>query len=115
MKRGTQPGRSSGVRKSITISHHNDVVDDDAPPTKRKGLVSGPSTALASAGTRGEGSNYLVALAGMRALESHVQDPSRGKKWRDRVASWEERAGLGLPSVKLALGFLDVLRVRFAV
>lgn len=57
------------------------------------------------------GSNYLVALAGMKALESHVQDPSRGRKWKDRVASWEERAGLQNSSVKLALGFLDVLGV----
>lgn len=48
----------------------------------------------------------------MKALESHVQDLSKGKKWKDRVTSWEERAGLGLPSVKLALGFLDVLGVR---
>lgn len=74
--------------------------------------AASPSLAApTAASSRVEGTNYLVALAGMKALESHVQDLSKGKKWKDRVMSWEERAGLGLPSVKLALGFLDVLGV----
>lgn len=81
--------------------------------SQRQTTAAAPASPHASAaGARGDGTNYLVALAGMKALESHVQDPSRGRKWKDRVTSWEERAGLGLPSVKLALGFLDVLGVR---
>lgn len=70
------------------------------------------STAAATASSsQNEGANYLIALAGVKALGSHIQDSSKGRKWKDRVASWEERASLGLPSVKLALGFLDVLGV----
>lgn len=64
---------------------------------------------------RDDGTHYLVALAGVKALHSHIKDLSRARKWKDRVASWEERAGLGVPSVKLALGFLDVLGVRVIV
>lgn len=116
MKRGassaSSSGRSSGSR-STNARHH---ADDDtfqagsAPSRESLPATTSATSAAASAG-HGEGTNYLVALAGMRALESHVQDSSRGKRWKDRVTSWEERAGLGLPSVKLALGFLDVLGV----
>lgn len=109
------PGRSKTRRASS--ADNNGSVSQDADTAQPGGTspklpITTTSAAAAAAAARiGEGSNYLVALAGMKALESHVQDPSKGKKWRDRVTSWEERAGLGLPSVKLALGFLDVLGV----
>lgn len=74
-----------------------------------------PATATPAAGAAGgaqeERTNYLVALAGMRALTAHIQDASKGKNWIERVKGWEEKAGLTEPSVKLALGFLDILGV----
>ncbi|CAM9735221.1 unnamed protein product, partial [Ectocarpus fasciculatus] len=51
---------------------------------------------------------------GTRALTSHVQDLSKGKRWIDRLRNWEENAGLAEPSAKLALGFLDILGVNRA-
>jgi len=81
--------------------------------------ASGAAAAAAKAGTTTAGAappeerttNYLVALAGMKALTSHVQDVKKGKTWKERVKGWEEKAGLAEPSVKLALGFLDILGV----
>lgn len=77
--------------------------------------AASPPPAGAGAGAAGapqeERTNYLVALAGMRALTSHVQDVSKGRTWKERVKGWEEKAGLTEPSVKLALGFLDILGV----
>lgn len=70
------------------------------------------AAAAAEVAPQEERTNYLVALAGMRALTSHVQDVSKGRTWKERVKGWEEKAGLTEPSVKLALGFLDILGVR---
>lgn len=116
MKRGTSSasssGRSSGSRSSSARHHADDDSFQAASAPSREGLPAAAAASGAAPAGHGEGTNYLVALAGMRALESHVQDSSRGRRWKDRVTSWEERAGLGLPSVKLALGFLDLLGVR---
>lgn len=74
--------------------------------------ASRPAAASAAAAApQEERTNYLVALAGMKALTSHVQDVTKGRTWKDRVKGWEEKAGLTEPSVKLALGFLDILGV----
>lgn len=111
MKRGAPSSSRSSGSRNTSARHHAD--DDTAPSRESLPSATSPASAVAAASAgHGEGTNYLVALAGMRALESHVQDSSRGRRWKDRVTSWEERAGLGLPSVKLALGFLDVLGVR---
>lgn len=95
---GANAGRSTSTRQS----------KQNQEPSSTRSKSQASTTAAASS----DATPYLVALAGVRALESHVQDSSRGRKWKDRVSSWEERAGLGVPATKLALGFLDVLGVR---
>lgn len=74
-------------------------------------VAASPPPAAAAGAPQEERTNYLVALAGMRALTSHVQDVKKGRTWKERVKGWEEKAGLTEPSVKLALGFLDILGV----
>ena len=78
--------------------------------TSPKNSSNAASAAILS-GQGSNGNNFLVAFAGIRALGAHIQDASRGKRLKERVMSWEDRAGLGLPRAKLALGFLDVLGV----
>ncbi|CAM9716293.1 unnamed protein product [Choristocarpus tenellus] len=60
------------------------------------------------------GKTYLIAAAGIKAMTEHMQDIERGRNLKQRIASWADRAGLDLPSVEPALGFLDVLGVSRA-
>ncbi|CAM9315627.1 unnamed protein product, partial [Hapterophycus canaliculatus] len=118
MKRGmasSSAGRTAGRDAHQEEEHEHKESQESQEPEDKDG------NADASGGAGGEGAgaieertNYLVALAGMRALTSHVQDLSKGRRWTERVKGWEEKAGLTEPSVKLALGFLDILGVSRA-
>lgn len=106
LKRSVSGGRSSGGGKNEESS---------APAASPPAAAAAAAAAGAGAGApQEERTNYLVALAGMKALTSHVQDVKKGRTWKERVKGWEEKAGLTEPSVKLALGFLDILGVRSA-
>lgn len=122
MKRGissSSAGRSSGRNGARP---EQDEGQDGAPTSneasKKSGAAAGDAAAAegrngeaAAAAAQGERTNYLVGMAGHRTLTSYVQDLSKGRRWSDRVRGWGEEAGLAEPSVKLALGFLDILGV----
>lgn len=126
MKRGISSSstRSSG-RNSAQQEEEQDSTSisgegrDGAPssnePSKKSGAAAGDAAAAeganGEAAAQEERTNFLLGMAGTRALTSHVQDLSKGRRWIDRVRGWGEEAGLAEPSVKLALGFLDILGV----
>ncbi|CAB1114460.1 unnamed protein product [Ectocarpus sp. CCAP 1310/34] len=128
MKRGISPssGRSSG-RNGARQEQDSGEGQDGAPTSneasKKSGAAAGDAitaeggngeAAAAAAAAQGERTNYLVGMAGHRTLTSYIQDLSKGRRWTDRVRGWGEEAGLAEPSVKLALGFLDILGVSRA-
>ncbi|CAN0405426.1 unnamed protein product, partial [Ectocarpus sp. 12 AP-2014] len=131
MKRGisSSSGRSSG-RNGARQEQDSGEGQDGAPTSNEASKKSGAAArdaataeggngevaaaAAAAAAAQGERTNYLVGMAGHRTLTSYVQDLSKGRRWSDRVRGWGEEAGLAEPSVKLALGFLDILGVSRA-
>lgn len=119
MKRGGGVAASSDQQQASSMRQQHASTATAAAAGAAAGAAPVPATAGAGAGAgvgaaggaQEERTNYLVALAGMRALTAHIQDASKGKNWIERVKGWEEKAGLTEPSVKLALGFLDILGV----
>lgn len=107
-------GRNAG-RDDHQEEEHEQREQEQASNRQADGDAGGAAGGGEGAGAIEERTNYLVALAGMRALTSHVQDLSKGRRWTERVKGWEEKAGLTEPSVKLALGFLDILGVSLCV
>eukprot|EP00903_Cladosiphon_okamuranus_P008965 g8577.t1 len=103
-KRSVSGGRSSSDKEEASPGAAAAAAD----------AAAAAAAAAAEGAPQEERTNYLVALAGMKALTSHVQDISKGRTWKERVKGWEEKAGLTEPSVKLALGFLDILGVSRA-
>lgn len=115
MKRGVGVASSSEQQQASSTRQQHASAGAAAGAAGTAGAAPAPASTGAGAGAAGgaqeERTNYLVALAGMRALTAHIQDASKGKNWIERVKGWEEKAGLTEPSVKLALGFLDILGV----
>lgn len=111
MKRG-QSVSSSGRSSSGTRDNDLDPslhLSPEVGPSPNLGVNASATAFLSGKGS--DGSNYLVGKAGATALGTHILDLKRGKKWKDRIMSWQERAGLDIPSVNVAVGFLDVMGV----
>lgn len=98
--------------KRVSARTSKNYQQNEASPAPASAAAAAAAAEAEAGAPQEERTNYLVALAGMRALTSHVQDVSKGRTWKERVKGWEEKAGLTEPSVKLALGFLDILGVR---
>lgn len=118
MKRGqsaASSGKSSPFSNRSSGTRDNDLdpslpLSPDVEPSPSNLDVNTSATPISS-GKGSDGTNYLIAKAGATALGTHILDAKRGKKWKDRIVSWQERAGLDIPSVNVAVGFLDIMGV----